>query len=91
MMTAADIIVRGRVQGVGYRYFTIRQAENFGLTGFVRNLSDGQVAVFVEGEKELIGQFVKLLEKGPRFADVEKVEIIYSSYKAKFKKFTVDY
>jgi acylphosphatase len=91
MLTAAEIIVSGAVQGVGYRYFAIRQAEQYSLTGYVRNLADGRVAVYAEGEKELIDHFKMALEEGPRFAHVEKVEIIFSSYKAKYKNFSVEY
>ena len=91
MLTAAEIIVSGRVQGVGYRYFVLRQAEYLGLTGYVRNLPDGRVAVFAEGERLVIDQFKSVLAQGPRFARVENIEIIFSEYKAKFKSFSVDY
>ena len=91
MKTSAQITISGLVQGVGYRYFTVRQAELFGLQGSVSNLPDGRVLVAVEGEKELIEQFKTELEKGPRFARVEKVQITFTRYKAKFKNFSVDY
>ncbi len=49
-------IVRGRVQGVGYRYFARKSAESLGLTGFARNLADGSVEVVAEGEpKRAVG------------------------------------
>jgi len=91
MKCSAEIIVSGLVQGVGYRYFTIRQAELFGLKGSVRNLPDGRVLVMAEGEKDLIMQFKSVLEKGPRFARVDRVEVGFTDYKAKFKSFSVDY
>ena len=91
MKYSAEIIVSGMVQGVGYRYFTIRQAELFGLKGSVQNLPDGRVHIETEGEKEIILQFKKELEKGPRFARVDKVQIAFTEYKAKFNSFSVDY
>jgi len=91
MKSSAEIIVSGLVQGVGYRYFTIRQAELFGLKGSVRNLTDGRVLVVAEGEKNLILQFKSELEKGPRFARVDQVQITFMEYKAKFNSFSVDY
>ena len=91
MVIAAEMIISGKVQGVGYRYFTVKQADRFGLTGFVKNLPDGRVFVFAEGEKEIIQQFKTDLEKGPRFSRVENVEINFSEYKSKYKKFLVDY
>ena len=50
-MPAARYVVRGRVQGVGYRYFVLRQAEELGLAGFARNLPDGSVEVIAEGAR----------------------------------------
>jgi acylphosphatase len=67
-------IVRGRVQGVGFRYFAQRAAAELGLTGYARNLDDGRVEVYAAGPQEKLSQLGALLYRGPRWADVRGVE-----------------
>jgi acylphosphatase len=66
--------VRGRVQGVGYRYFAQHAAVGLGLTGYVRNLDDGRVEVYAVGTAELLDELAGMLHRGPRWADVRGVE-----------------
>jgi len=66
--------VRGRVQGVGYRYFAQRSAQALGLTGYTRNLDDGRVEVYAAGPVEKLAELAPLLHRGPRWADVRGVE-----------------
>jgi acylphosphatase len=66
--------VRGRVQGVGYRYFAQRSAQSLGLTGYARNLDDGRVEVYAAGPAEKLAELAPLLHRGPRWADVRGVE-----------------
>ena len=73
-MAAYRYLVRGRVQGVGYRYFVLREAEALGVAGFARNLPDGSVEVVAEGEDPRLGQLEERLRKGPSFARVSDVE-----------------
>jgi len=72
---AAHLIIHGRVQGVGYRFYTQEMAGNLSLTGWVRNLPDGDVEAFVEGSRQDIETFIKGLEKGPTMARVESVSV----------------
>lgn len=67
-------LVRGRVQGVGFRYFALKRAEELGLAGFVRNMPDGSVEVIAEGADPQLSQFEARLKEGPSFARVEGVE-----------------
>jgi acylphosphatase len=67
-------IVRGRVQGVGFRYFAQRAAAELGLTGYARNLDDGRVEVYAAGPEEKLSHLGGLLYRGPRWADVRGVE-----------------
>jgi acylphosphatase len=67
-------VVRGRVQGVGYRYFVLRQAEALGVCGFARNLPDGAVEVLAEGSVAVLADFEARLREGPAFAEVTEVE-----------------
>jgi len=67
-------LVTGRVQGVGYRYFVLREAERLGVAGFARNLPDGSVEVVAEGAEEVLGQLEARLRAGPSFASVAAVD-----------------
>ena len=63
-------IVAGRVQGVGFRYFVLRQAQRFGVVGWVRNLDDGTVEVRAEGEADSLSKFLEKMRSGPSFSFV---------------------
>jgi acylphosphatase len=67
-------VVAGRVQGVGYRYFLLRQAGALGVSGFAKNRADGAVEVVAEGEEAALGDFEARLREGPAFAEVAGVE-----------------
>ena len=72
---AKRYIVSGRVQGVGFRYFVQQQARALGLAGWVRNLPDGRVEAFIEGQSAQLEQIEALLSEGPSLARVERLEI----------------
>ncbi len=72
-MTARRYIVRGRVQGVGYRYFAKGAAEKLGLSGYARNLDDGTVEVVATGRPQAIEDLLGHLQRGPRMAEVHAV------------------
>lgn len=67
-------MVRGRVQGVGYRYFVLREANVLGVTGFARNLPDGSVEVVAEGADPALARLEERLREGPAFAHVQDVD-----------------
>ena len=69
-MPALRFIVQGRVQGVGYRYFVLQQAEALGVSGFARNRTDGSVEVVAEGSEEALHDLEARLREGPAFAHV---------------------
>jgi acylphosphatase len=73
VVPAKRYIVRGRVQGVGYRYFVRGVAERLGVTGFVRNLHSGDVEVHAEADDVTLELFKQELERGPRMARVTEV------------------
>ncbi|HEY6330610.1 MAG TPA: acylphosphatase [Blastocatellia bacterium] len=74
MTVARRFVVKGRVQGVGYRYFAIRAANECGVVGTVKNLADGSVEAVAEGSREAINQFRAELERGPAYARVTGVQ-----------------
>ena len=71
-------LVSGRVQGVGYRRFAQRRANDFGLAGFAENLSDGKVEVVAEGARASLDHFLHLLRRGPAHAGVTEVDAQWS-------------
>ena len=92
--SAAEIIVGGHVQGVGYRNFAQRKAAQLGLRGYVMNLRDGRVRVRVEGGREVIEELTRDLHKGPPLAHVETLSVAwrpatgrYTSFEVRFAEF----
>lgn len=70
------IIVSGRVQGVGFRFFTHQQAKKLGLHGYVENLSNGQVKIVIQGDNQLCQQFLDWLAAGgPASASITTYDV----------------
>jgi acylphosphatase len=74
-MIKVHIFISGRVQKVGFRFFTRQKAQRLGLTGWVRNRTDGRVEVEAIGKKEKIDQFFDWLHQGSPLSRVEDVEV----------------
>jgi len=70
---AKRFVVYGRVQGVGFRYFTWKEAERIGIKGTIRNCVDGRVEIVAEGNDEQLQDFYNWLKVCPRTASVERV------------------
>jgi len=85
----AEIVVNGLVQGVGFRYFVLRKANELNLYGFTKNQYDGSVIIVVEGEKYLIENLYKELKIGPMRADVKSSKIKLSKFENEFSSFEV--
>jgi acylphosphatase len=73
-VTAKRYFIRGRVQGVGFRYFVQRAAERIHVSGYTRNLDDGRVEVYAMGTRAQLSELAGMLWKGPRFAEVRGVD-----------------
>jgi len=73
-MRATRLLIRGIVQGVGFRYFAIRAARELGITGWVRNLNDGRVEAVAAGAPEALADFIGRVRQGPRGAQVLGLE-----------------
>jgi acylphosphatase len=78
------------VQGVGYRYYTLRCARQYLLTGRVQNLSNGHVEIIAEGEAGLLIDFIKELRIGPRSAEVNDVSVTWQKATGEFSNFTIE-
>ena len=89
-MERLHIIVHGRVQGVGFRYHTRIEASRLGLTGYVRNLSDGTVEIVVEGSPQSLNQLIEWTRQGPPTAEVKQVDFTYNSSTGEFGEFLIE-
>lgn len=83
----AHLFISGIVQGVGYRYFAMRKANAYGVTGFAKNLIDGRVEVVAEGTRGMVEQFIKDLRIGPMSAHVTDMRIDWDTPTFEFKGF----
>jgi acylphosphatase len=72
-------VVRGRVQGVGFRYYAVREARRLGLWGWVANRWDGSVETVAEGDRPALERFQSCLERGPPSSYVDRVEVSWSN------------
>lgn len=87
---AFQAIISGRVQGVGFRYFTLREALRLNLAGWVRNLPNGAVEVYAEGEEPRLRQFLAALNRGPSLAIVENVRVDWEIPLRGLEKFEIN-
>ena len=80
-------VIRGEVQGVGFRWSVQRQAGQLGLTGYAENLPDGSVRVEAEGAPDRLDQLEAFLRQGPRWAEVESLDSQRSPATGEFHRF----
>ena len=85
-----DLVIEGRVQGVGYRYFAKIKAESLCIKGSVKNMRDGTVFLTAQGEKESMANFVRWCHKGPPCANVKKIEKVHGKIEG-FSEFRILY
>ncbi len=74
VLSSKRYFIRGRVQGVGFRYFVQQVANDLGITGYTRNLDDGRVEVYASGTPGQLNELSGSLWKGPRMSDVRAVD-----------------
>ncbi|TKJ42138.1 acylphosphatase [candidate division LCP-89 bacterium B3_LCP] len=85
----AHMIVQGRVQNVGFRYFAANCAERLKLTGWVRNNYDGSVETEVEGDRSAVEQFISDIKIGPRWSNISGVKVEYKPYDGIYTNFVI--
>ena len=83
------LVISGRVQGVGFRYFTYMAGTNLHLSGWVRNRADGNVEVLAEGSRDKLNTFIRVVRSGPEMAVVIDVDIEWSRAKGDLPPFTI--
>jgi len=87
---ARRFVVRGRVQGVGFRWFVEREAHILGIAGWVRNNCDGSVEVHAQGSREQLAGLRSRLRQGPRAARVDDVEELEANPAARLGTFRIE-
>lgn len=91
-MKYTRLLVKGTVQGVGYRAFIYRQTAGLpSLKGYVKNLFDGSVEIVLAGNSSDVARIISLAEKGPSGADVREVSVEQVDFENDFGDFTVLY
>ncbi|MGC8936837.1 MAG: acylphosphatase [Candidatus Methanomethylicaceae archaeon] len=89
MLARVRITIYGLVQGVGFRYFTLRIARKLGLVGYVQNLNNGSVEITAEGDKQAILKLIEEVRIGPPGASVDNLKIKWEQPKGDLKDFTI--
>jgi acylphosphatase len=90
-MTSSDLrlkaVIKGEVQGVGFRWAVQSQAGKLGLTGYAENLPDGSVRVEAEGAPDRLDQLEAFLHQGPRWAEVQSLDTERTPATGEFHRF----
>jgi acylphosphatase len=89
MRIARRFAVTGRVQGVGFRYFVQEAADREGVTGYVRNLPDGSVEAYVEGEAEAVTRIERAIRRGPGGAHITNVNVDDEEPAGSYREFSI--
>ncbi len=86
MKKAVRLYLTGVVQGIFFRAFVKENAERYNVKGFVRNLEDGRIEIFLEGDLEPVDKMIELCQKGPKYAQIKSTEIKEEKFQG-FKEF----
>ena len=89
--SAVHLIVSGKVQGVGFRWFVVKTGRSFALIGYAKNLPEGNVEIHAEGNKMDIQRFVGKVKQGSPSSRVDHIEIMWINPSNRFKDFAVKY
>jgi acylphosphatase len=87
---ARRYVVTGRVQGVGFRFFTENWANRLGISGYVKNCADGTVEAYAVGDAAALDEFKAALAEGPRSARVDGVREFEEQVKGSYRRFVVE-
>ena len=88
-MIRRHLLITGRVQGVGFRYYTQQTAQKNGVTGWVRNLPDGRVEALIEGEELAVEATVDWCRSGPEWGRVDQILVEEREATGKFEGFSI--
>ena len=85
-----NMVITGKVQGVGFRYFVLRQAQELGIYGWVSNKSNGDVEALAQGDKEDLDQFIAKVKQGSAFSRVDDVILNWDDGQENYTSFEID-
>lgn len=88
-MVRVHVFIEGRVQGVFYRSWVLRQAQDLRLSGWVRNLEDGRVEAVFEGSKAKVEKMIEKCKEGSSYSSVEHIDVIWEKEMGEFKEFKI--
>ncbi|OGC62634.1 hypothetical protein A3J33_01725 [candidate division WWE3 bacterium RIFCSPLOWO2_02_FULL_53_10] len=88
-LARAHLKIHGKVQNVGFRFYTHRKASAAGLTGWIKNAGETQVEIVFEGDKKKIEECIDSCSRGPLFSQVGKIEVEWDKPTGEFKRFEV--
>jgi acylphosphatase len=88
MKKSVRLYIEGTVQGVFFRAFVKENAEKYDVKGFTRNLTDGRIEIFLEGDADNVNKIIDLCKNGPKHAQIKKIEIKPEKFQG-FKSFKV--
>jgi len=88
MKKSTRLYITGTVQGVFFRMFIKENAERYNVKGFVRNLEDGRIEIFLEGDVNNVNKMIEICKKGPKHSQIRNVEIKPEKFQ-EFKVFKV--
>ena len=83
------IIIKGKVQGVSFRYFTLKQAQKLNIVGWVRNIPNGTVEAVAQGNKKNLELFIKKLKEGSSLSRVDDVILNWEHQKKDYENFAI--
>ena len=89
MISAVQLHIKGRVQGVGFRYFAQDTAQELGLAGWVRNAPDGSVDAYAEGSREALEAWMSRLRQGPPLSKVEAIQPAWQTPQGSSTSFSI--
>jgi acylphosphatase len=87
---AAELIITGVVQGVGYRYFCYKKAKELGVIGWVSNQHDGSVFCWAEGDRAVINEFIVELKLGPAASSIRDVIVKWHDSTGEYSSFNIE-
>ena len=88
MKKSARLYIDGVVQGIFFRSFIKENAERYNIKGFTRNLEDGRVEIFIEGNTDSVNKMIEICKKGPKHSQIKKIQIKPEKFQG-FKDFKI--
>ncbi len=88
---SVHLLISGRVQGVGFRYFVLQKARETGVNGWVRNLNDGRVEALISGDEDAVEKMVAFCRRGPESAIVENTDLTHPEQEVPDTGFRIRY